>query len=49
MWYNIKAARKGNGNSILKIEQYKEKYNDPWNSFVIKMKESQEKDFKNPP
>ena len=46
MWYNIKAARKGNGNSILKIEQYKEKYNDPWNSFVIKMKESQEKDFK---
>ena len=25
MWYNIKAARKGNGNSILKIEQYKEK------------------------
>ena len=46
MWYNIKAARKGNGNSILKIEQYKEKYNDPWNSFVIKMKGSQEKDFK---
>lgn len=46
MWYNIKAARKGNGNSILKIEQYKEKYNDPWDSFVIKMKESQEKDFK---
>ena len=47
MWYNIKAARKGDGNSILKIEQYKEKkYNDPWNSFVIKMKESQEKDFK---
>ena len=46
MWYNIKAARKGNGNSILKIEQYKEKYNDPWNSFVIKMKESQEKDLK---
>ena len=46
MWYNIKAARKGNGNSILKIEQYKEKYNDPWNSFVIKMKESQDKDYK---
>ena len=30
-----------------KLNNIRKKYNDPWNSFVIKMKESQEKDFKN--
>ena len=29
-----------------KLNNIRKKYNDPWNSFVIKMKESQEKDFK---